>query len=195
MATTPSGKIIGPKQRKVALLGSRSVGKSSLTVQFVDSHFVDSYYPTIENTFQKIVKYKGQEFALDIIDTAGQDEFSILSSRHAVGLHGWILVYSVASRSSFEMCSIIREKILNFTGRDSVPMVLVGNKSDLAVQRQVPREEGAALAASWGKTAFTESSARTNENVSRMFDQIVAEIEKDMNPEPEPEQKAGCAVM
>ncbi|TNY19704.1 P-loop containing nucleoside triphosphate hydrolase protein [Rhodotorula diobovata] len=133
--TTPSGKLIGPKQRKVALLGSRSVGKSSLTVQFVDQHFVDSYYPTIENTFTKMVKYKGQDFQLDIIDTAGQDEFSILSSRHAVGLHGWILVYSVSSRSSFEMCSIIREKILNYTGRDSVPMVLVGNKSDLAVQR------------------------------------------------------------
>lgn len=64
-----------------------------------------------------------------------QDEFSILTSRHAVGLHGWILVYSVSSRSSFEMCTIIREKILDYTGRESVPMVLVGNKSDLAVQR------------------------------------------------------------
>ncbi|GAA5840842.1 hypothetical protein JCM3766R1_000899 [Sporobolomyces carnicolor] len=195
MATTPSGRIIGPKQRKIALLGSRSVGKSSLSVQFVDSHFVDSYYPTIENTFSKIVRYKGQEFGLDIVDTAGQDEFSILSSRHAVGLHGWILVYSVASRTSFEMCSIIRDKILNYTGRDAVPMVLVGNKSDLAVQRQVTRQEGADLAASWGKTAFIESSARTNENVGRIFESVVAEIEKDMNPEPEPEKGSSCDIM
>ncbi|GAA5947899.1 hypothetical protein JCM3765_007019 [Sporobolomyces pararoseus] len=195
MATTPSGRIIGPKQRKIALLGSRSVGKSSLSVQFVDSHFVDSYYPTIENTFSKIVRYKGQEFGLDIVDTAGQDEFSILSSRHAVGLHGWILVYSVASRTSFEMCSIIRDKILNYTGRDAVPMVLVGNKSDLAVQRQVTRQEGADLAASWGKTAFIESSARTNENVARIFESVVAEIEKDMNPEPEPEKGSSCNIM
>ncbi|GAA5982725.1 hypothetical protein JCM5350_006227 [Sporobolomyces pararoseus] len=195
MATTPSGRIIGPKQRKIALLGSRSVGKSSLSVQFVDSHFVDSYYPTIENTFSKIVRYKGQEFGLDIVDTAGQDEFSILSSRHAVGLHGWILVYSVASRTSFEMCSIIRDKILNYTGRDAVPMVLVGNKSDLAVQRQVTRQEGADLAASWGKTAFIESSARTNENVARIFESVVAEIEKDMNPEPEPEKGSSCEIM
>ncbi|GAA6061955.1 hypothetical protein JCM10212_001997 [Sporobolomyces blumeae] len=195
MATTPSGRIIGPKQRKIALLGSRSVGKSSLSVQFVDSHFVDSYYPTIENTFSKIVRYKGQEFGLDIVDTAGQDEFSILSSRHAIGLHGWILVYSVASRTSFEMCSIIREKILNYTGRDAVPMVLVGNKSDLAVQRQVTRQEGMDLAASWGKTAFMESSARTNENVAKIFESVVAEIEKDMNPEPEPPKGGSCQVM
>jgi hypothetical protein len=41
-------------------------------VQFVDGHFVESYYPTIENTFSKVIKYKGQEYATEIIDTAGQ---------------------------------------------------------------------------------------------------------------------------
>lgn len=77
------------KSRKIAVLGSRSVGmaaphldslfdwtdvsgKSSLTVQFVENHFVESYYPTIENTFSKTIKYKGQEYATEIIDTAGQ---------------------------------------------------------------------------------------------------------------------------
>lgn len=47
-------------------------GKSSLTVQFVDDHFVESYYPTIENTFSKRIRWKGQEFLTEIIDTAGQ---------------------------------------------------------------------------------------------------------------------------
>lgn len=41
-------------------------------MQFVDGHFVESYYPTIENTFSKVIKYKGQEFSTEIIDTAGQ---------------------------------------------------------------------------------------------------------------------------
>jgi GTPase SAR1 family protein len=41
-------------------------------VQFVDGHFVESYYPTIENTFSKVIKYKGQDYATEIIDTAGQ---------------------------------------------------------------------------------------------------------------------------
>ena len=54
------------------LVDSACVGKSSLTVQFVDGHFVESYYPTIENTFSKVIKHKGQEFATEIIDTAGQ---------------------------------------------------------------------------------------------------------------------------
>ena len=48
------------------------VGKSSLTVRFVGGHFVESYYPTIENTFSQIIKYKDQDFATEIVDTAGQ---------------------------------------------------------------------------------------------------------------------------
>ena len=47
-------------------------GKSSLTVQYVEGHFVESYYPTIENTFSKEIVYKGQTFFTEIIDTAGQ---------------------------------------------------------------------------------------------------------------------------
>ena len=47
-------------------------GKSALTVQFVEGHFVESYYPTIENTFSRNISYKGQDFATEIIDTAGQ---------------------------------------------------------------------------------------------------------------------------
>ena len=78
------------KKRKIAVLGSRSVGafprdtehnfhpnqsnpgKSSLVVQYTESHFVDAYYPTIENTFNKGISHKGIEYDCDIIDTAGQ---------------------------------------------------------------------------------------------------------------------------
>lgn len=88
-------------------------GKSSLAVRFVDGHFVDSYYPTIENTFSKMIKYKGQDFSTEIVDTAGQDEYSILNSKHFIGIHGYMLVYSVSSLPSFEMVQVIREKILN----------------------------------------------------------------------------------
>lgn len=53
-------------------LTDQDIGKSSLTVQFVDGHFVDSYYPTIENTFSKVIPYKNAHYATEIIDTAGQ---------------------------------------------------------------------------------------------------------------------------
>ena len=51
---------------------SNCSGKSSLTVQFVDGHFIESYYPTIENTFRKTLKWRNHEYACEIVDTAGQ---------------------------------------------------------------------------------------------------------------------------
>lgn len=111
------------------------MGKSSLAVQFCDEHFVDSYYPTIEEQFSKEFKYKGKEYLLEIQDTAGHDEFSILNPKYAIGVNGYIIVYSVASRASFEMVPIIRDKILSYSSVEKVPLCIVGNKSDLEVQR------------------------------------------------------------
>lgn len=41
-------------------------------MRYVDGHFIESYYPTIENTFSKEIRYKGQDFSTEIVDTAGQ---------------------------------------------------------------------------------------------------------------------------
>ncbi|KAL1969086.1 hypothetical protein VTN77DRAFT_920 [Rasamsonia byssochlamydoides] len=183
-----------PKQRKIAIVGSRSVGKSSLTVRFVDHHFVESYYPTIENTFSRIIKHKGQDFATEIVDTAGQDEYSILNSKHFIGIHGYMIVYSVASRQSFDMVTVIREKILNHLGADWVPLVIVGNKSDLKPdQRQVSLEEGRQLSEQF-HCAFTEASARLDYNVAKAFDLMIGEIEKSQNPS-QPTGGSKCSVM
>ncbi|KAF2218268.1 small GTPase superfamily [Elsinoe ampelina] len=182
------------RQRKMAIVGSRSVGKSSLTVQFVDGHFVDSYYPTIENTFSKTIRYKNQDFATEIIDTAGQDEYTILNSKHFIGIHGYMIVYSVGSKQSFDMVRIIREKILNHLGADSVPLMVVGNKSDLrAEQRQVSVEEAKKLTQELG-CGFIETSAKFKENIEKAFEGMIAEIEKGQE-NGDPKEGSKCAVM
>ena len=53
-------------------------GKSSLLIQFTENQFIESYYPTIENTFTKSVNYKGVDYDCDIIDTAGQVSTRVL---------------------------------------------------------------------------------------------------------------------
>lgn len=169
-------------------------GKSSLAVQFVDGHFVESYYPTIENTFSKAIKYKGQEFQTEIVDTAGQDEYSILNSKHFIGIHGYMLVYSVSSLPSFEMVQVIRDKILNHLGTEWVPIVIVGNKSDLRPeQRQVSAEDGKNLSEKLD-CAWTEASARYDENVAKAFELLIGQIEKAQNPG-EPPQGGKCQIM
>lgn len=174
------------------MVGSRSVGKLSMTVRFVEDHFVESYYPTIENQFSKIIEYKNHEYDIEILDTAGQDEFSIMTEKHLIGIHGYLLVYSVTSRQSFELIEIIRDKILNSIGVDSIPVVLLGNKSDLSFQRQVESDEGAALARKF-KCKFLETSVRDNVNIEKAFVSLVEEIELIQNPETTKEEK--CVLM
>lgn len=182
-----------PKQRKIALMGFRSVGKSSLAIQFVEGQFVDSYDPTIENTFNKKVNIKGHDYELLLIDTAGQDEYTPVPTEYSCGVHGYILVYSIDSHKSFRVCEVIYQKLLDLIGDHSVPIVLVGNKSDLHNERSVTTEEGKNLAEAMRAT-FVETSAKENQGVEAIFSQVVAEIDKTGGVEGTSEGKA-CIVM
>lgn len=185
------------KKRKIAVLGSRSVGKSSLIVQFIENHFVENYYPTIERNFQKTVEYKGTEFECEIIDTAGQDEYSPLSLKHVIGIHGYVLVYSVNSRNSFDMIQIVYDKIIDFCGKEDIPCVIVGSKIDLEASRQVQSTEGEKLAKQ-NHAAWVETSAKDNANVSEVFELCLAEIEKRseiLQPAATPSSRSSCCIM
>ncbi|KAF9007020.1 P-loop containing nucleoside triphosphate hydrolase protein [Cyathus striatus] len=182
------------KRRKIAVLGSRSVGKSSLVKQFIENQFIDAYYPTIESTFAKSVIYKGVEYDCHIIDSAGQDEYSPINAQYAIGIHGYVLVYSITSRNSFNMVQIVYDKIIDFCGVSDIPCVIVGTKCDLFQNRQVEATEGAKLA-QINKAAFIEASAKDNVNVGKVFELCLAEIEKRAAPnQVEPPTKS-CIIM
>jgi len=124
--------------RKIALLGFRAVGKTSLTNALVSGTFTDTYDPTIENTHHKMIRFRTVHFDTDIVDTAGLDEYSRLSRNASVGVHGYILVFSIISRQSFERIKQINESLLREYGdAKDVPRVLVGCMQDLEDQRQV----------------------------------------------------------
>ncbi|ETV67137.1 hypothetical protein H257_16546 [Aphanomyces astaci] len=164
-------------QRKLTVLGYPGVGKSSLTTCFVENRFVENYDPTIENTFHKTVRFKHAHFVTDIVDTAGMDEYSHFSQAASVGVHGYVLVYSICSRTSFEKLKLINEKLVNLLGSEP-PRVLVGSMSDLEGNRQVSLEEGQQAARQWG-CPFTECSAKQNENINEVFTYLIREIERD----------------
>ncbi|XP_063952673.1 GTP-binding protein Rheb-like [Lytechinus pictus] len=177
------------KARQIAVMGFRSVGKSSLTIQFVEKQFVDFYDPTIENTFDKTFKINGQQYQLKIIDTAGQDEYSIFPQSLSVNIHGYVLVYAVTSAKSFEVIQTIYDKLLDMTGKVNIPLVLVGNKKDLHLERIISTQQGKQLADSWGAT-FIESSAKQNESVEDIFKTVLQLI--DGNPQMKDEK---CVII
>jgi len=182
------------KQRKLAVMGSRGVGKSTIIHQFVESQFLECYNPTIENTFHKLIKYKGDEYNTEILDTAGQDEYSIFHTQYSIGIHGYLLVYSVTSEASFELIKTLNDKILNACGTEKVPRVLLGNKYDLDQERKVSTQEGQATAAGWG-CAFAECSAKLNANIEDGFIRLLHEVERASSPEPIEEPIKKCYIL
>uniref|UniRef100_A0A673U6X6 GTP-binding protein Rheb n=3 Tax=Laurasiatheria TaxID=314145 RepID=A0A673U6X6_SURSU len=168
------------------------IGKSSLTIQFVEGQFVDSYDPTIENTFTKLITVNGQEYHLQLVDTAGQDEYSIFPQTYSIDINGYILVYSVTSIKSFEVIKVIHGKLLDMVGKVQIPIMLVGNKKDLHMERVISYEEGKALAESWN-AAFLESSAKENQTAVDVFRRIILEAEKIDGAASQ--GKSSCSVM
>lgn len=166
--------------RKVAILGFRAVGKSSLTNSFMTGTFSDDYDPTIESTHHKTIRFRKVHFATDIVDTAGMDEFSRLSRNASLGVHGYVLVFSITSRQSFDMINQVNDALLNTLGdAPDVPRVLVGSMMDLSgEQRQVLHADAQALADSWN-VPYMECSSKTGENVAEVFHTLLKEIEKD----------------
>jgi Ras family protein len=77
-------------------------------------------------------------FATDIVDTAGMDEYSRLSRNASMGVHGYAMVFSIASRQSFDRIKQVNSTLLHTLGdAPDVPRVLVGSMQDLNEQRQV----------------------------------------------------------
>ncbi len=108
-----------------------------------------------------------------------KDEYSSLSRNASVGVHGYALVFSITSRSSFENVIKINEALLNALGdAPDVPRVLIGSMKDLAEEREVTTQQAQHLASSWG-VPFLECSSKTGENVSEVFHVLLKEIEKD----------------
>ncbi|KAJ7825125.1 small GTPase superfamily [Mycena olivaceomarginata] len=166
--------------RKIVILGSRSVGEHQFSrkdISFVENNFSEDYYPTINTTTTKTITYRGADYPCEIIDTAGEDEFSQLNSHYAIGVHGYILVYSIASRASFDMIQIIYDKIINYSGLPEIAAIIVGSKADLHMSRQVDSMAGQRLAQR-NNTAWIEARALRNENVGTVFELCLAEIEK-----------------
>jgi len=163
---------------RVVVIGAGGVGKSALTVRFMQGKFIERYDPTIEDSYRQLMEVDGTACMLDIMDTAGQDEYSALRDQYMKTGDGFLLVYSITSKQSFEFAGKLRLNTMRMKGENSnFPIVLVGNKKDLESERQVQLDEGKNLAEKWG-VPFLETSAKSGENAAEPYSQIVRLINK-----------------
>ncbi|KAI9315651.1 ras family-domain-containing protein [Dichotomocladium elegans] len=169
------------REYKIVIVGGGGVGKSALTIQFIQSHFLSEYDPTIEDSYRKQVMIDDEMALLDVLDTAGQEEYSAMREQYMRNGEGFILVYSVTSRHSFDEISMFYQQIRRVKDRDLFPMILVGNKCDLESDRQVSKLEGLELARAI-RCPFEETSAKHRIRVDETFHSVVREIRR-MNKE------------
>ncbi|EDL27894.1 mCG1040062 [Mus musculus] len=117
---------------KLVVLGSGGVGKSALTVQvFFQGIFVEKYDSTIDDSYRKQVEVDCQQCMLEILDTTGTEQFTVMKDLYMKNGQGFALVYSITAQSTFNCLQDLREQILQVKDTADVPMILVGNKCDL----------------------------------------------------------------
>ena len=174
---------------KIVVFGSGAVGKSCLTIQFIQGLFCTIYDPTIEEAYRRNFLINGTTYSLNILDTAGQDDFAPMRTAYTRSGNCFIICYSIDDRSSFEQVEDFYRLITRTKGTTDIPLVLVATKSDLAERRVVTQSEGEDLAKDLN-AAFLETSAKERINVEKTFELAVLEMAKrNLVVKPEPVKK------
>ncbi|KAL0205560.1 hypothetical protein P9112_000867 [Eukaryota sp. TZLM1-RC] len=176
---------------RLVVLGSGAVGKSALTLQLVQGHFFEEYDPTIEDSYRTELVVDNQNTMLEILDTAGQEDFTGLRNSYLEEGHGFLFVYSIDNPQSLEEIAPLFEALQRVKGDEPVNAVIVGNKCDLEASglRKVEKSEGEAFAKQ-RKIPFFETSAKECINVKESFAQVVREVKRVA-----PKKKGGCTLL
>lgn len=183
------------REYKIVVLGSGGVGKSALTVQFVQGIFVEKYDPTIEDSYRKQVEVDSHQCMLEILDTAGTEQFTAMRDLYMKNGQGFVLVYSITAQSTFNDLQDLREQILRVKDTDDVPMVLVGNKCDLEEERVVGKDQGLNLASQFNNCSFMETSAKAKIGVNDIFFDLVRQINRRTPDNPQKKKKKRCVLL
>ncbi|XP_065319788.1 ras-like protein 2 isoform X1 [Gordionus sp. m RMFG-2023] len=134
------------------------------------------YDPTIEDSYRKQCLIDDVIARLDILDTAGQEEFSAMREQYMRTGDGFLLVFSLNDRNSFEEINKFRKLILRVKDTDQFPMILVGNKCDIQQQfRKVDNKEAQNLGDQMN-IPYIETSAKLGINVDLAYHNLVRAI-------------------
>lgn len=161
---------------KVIVIGSGGVGKSALTLQFMYDEFVEDYEPTKADSYRKKIMLDGKEAQIDILDTAGQEDYAAIRDNYFRSGEAFLCVYSILESESLSATEELREQVLRVKNDDkTIPFLLVGNKTDLDNRRTVSQEMALEQARQWG-VPYVETSAKTRQNVDQVFIELMRMI-------------------
>eukprot|EP01083_Nonionella_stella_P128954 390903_1 len=147
---------------KIVVLGAGGVGKSALVIRFITDQFLEEYDPTIEDSYSKQLSIDGHACMLDVLDTAGQDEFAALTDRWIRETEIFLILFAIDNVSSFQDVQRFKTSIQHIKEDTTTLIILVGHKVDLEEDRKVSTEDANKLVESWGtrENMYIEASAK-----------------------------------
>jgi len=163
---------------KFVIIGDFAVGKTSIVRRYVDQTYSADYRSTIGlNVMVHSFKFLGNEVSLVLYDIGAQTYFKRLRKMYYRGAQAAFVVFDLSNRESYENATKWFEELIDFIENKDLPIVLVGNKSDLLDQRQIDYQEGVQLASKFSeeglsKISYIETSALTGENIKDAFNLI-----------------------
>ncbi|XP_046333789.2 ras-related protein Rap-2a-like [Haliotis rufescens] len=159
----------------IVVLGAPGVGKSCIISQFLHHKFLESSGFTIELEQQStVLADKKRQISLDIVDTPGGYCFQERRRMAIAAGDAFILVFSLDKECSFETVAMLRDEIVRIKKTTKVPILLVGNKSDIDDEKRITSCKGAKLFAKkeW-KTKYVEACAMDHNSVTEVFRKVL----------------------
>ena len=154
---------------KIVVLGKCLVGKSALTYRFINDKFLTEHDTTIEDQYYVNMTINDKYCELEILDTAGQDDYQTMLDTWIESGNCYLLVYSIDDLSTFNGVKERYERICQIKNNSIFSVIIVGNKCDLPEsERKVQKEEAENFAKSNG-LEFLETSALNKINVKEAF--------------------------
>ncbi len=165
---------IRPTFYKILLLGEAGVGKTALVRRFAHRIFEKDYKATLGvDMITKTIKLGSTEIPIQIWDFSGQELFGSLRAQFYLGATAALLIYDVSNHQSFDQLERWNDELMTNVGK--IPLVLVGNKTDLTLLRVISSIDGDKKATGLDATHFT-TSAKTGKNVDKVFETIASQI-------------------
>ena len=163
---------------KIMVIGESLVGKTALITRYTNNSFSGTYLTTVGIDFQtKLLNINDKTIKVELWDTAGQERFRNIAKNYFQSSDGFLIVYDITSKSSFEKLSFWNEQV-NLNAPENTKYIIVGNKKDLEEKREVKIEEGENFAKE-NKVKFYETSAKDGSNVNEVFELLAKEIVAD----------------
>ena len=149
------------------MLGKGVVGKSSLVYRFINKENPEEHDATIEDRYTSVESIDGINTTIEILDTAGEEDYQNLLDMWINYAEGFLLVFAINDKESFNALKGKYDRIMKVKGTNC-PIILVGNKCDLESAREVQEAEAKELAQSWN-CEYVETSALKEVNCKTPF--------------------------